>query len=475
MSELQLIREAIFKALPGEHADSLEEIKPQFVYIPAGHAKALRLESTLIVGGRGVGKTFWTKALSSKTLRTLLAQPVPELEKTNIYIGNSSEANPDSYPDKDTLTTLLDSFDAYDIWRTVMIRHLDSVAEARRTPEGFSASVAWIREHPEEVAKIAKNVETLLKEEGRYILLLFDALDRTSDDWKRMDEIVLGLLKATQWLKTYFRMNAKIFLRKDQYDRLQGNFPDASKLLATRVELQWSANDLHGLLWQQLCNAPEKYGEALREFYRDVVGSTPRKQENIYTIEDRVKRETNIQRALFERLAGQWMGNGPKKGVPYTWLVNHLGDAYQQASPRSFVAAIRTAADDSQNLTTDYKYALHFESIKKGVQQASETRVNEVAEDFPWVRKVMQPLEGLTVPNDYVRIEERWKSEFPDPIQISTNLLPPPHLEKGWSGIRDDLERLGIFEIMNNGRINLPDIYRVGFKLGRKGGVKPIK
>lgn len=38
-----------------------------------------------------------------------------------------------------------------------------------------------------------------------------------------------------------------------------------------------------------------------------------------------------------------------------------------------------------------------------------------------------------------------------------------------------DLERLGIFEKMKDSRINMPDLYRVGFGLGRRGGVKPSK
>jgi|GEM_PF-2093247 len=40
-------------------------------------------------------------------------------------------------------------------------------------------------------------------------------------------------------------------------------------------------------------------------------------------------------------------------------------------------------------------------------------------------------------------------------------------------GIRQDLQRLGIFIIRKDSRIDMPDLYRVGFGLGRKGGVKP--
>jgi hypothetical protein len=39
--------------------------------------------------------------------------------------------------------------------------------------------------------------------------------------------------------------------------------------------------------------------------------------------------------------------------------------------------------------------------------------------------------------------------------------------------VREDLQRLGLLETKKDGRIDMPDLYRVGFGLGRKGGVKP--
>lgn len=42
-------------------------------------------------------------------------------------------------------------------------------------------------------------------------------------------------------------------------------------------------------------------------------------------------------------------------------------------------------------------------------------------------------------------------------------------------GVRDDLKGVGVFQIMDDGRVNLPDVYRVGYGLGRRGGVKAIR
>jgi hypothetical protein len=212
---------------------------------------------------------------------------------------------------------------------------------------------------------------------------------------------------------------------------------------------------------------------------RQVFGSTVREplistMHGHWTLPDVVQRETPAQRALFEALAGPWMGRDKRRGVPYVWAVSHLADGRGQTSPRSFLAAIRHAAEDSAKKYPDHPLALHYESIKRGIQAASEIRVAEMAEDHPWVPKLLGQLRGLNVPCEYGQILERWSAACPNgPQNVDYGGLPPQHLERGWDGIRDSLHRLGVFDLKQDGRIDMPDLYRVGFGLGRKGGVKP--
>lgn len=53
--------------------------------------------------------------------------------------------------------------------------------------------------------------------------------------------------------------------------------------------------------------------------------------------------------------------------------------------------------------------------------------------------------------------------------------LPPLHIGQHADGIRQDLESLGVFLHMRDGRVNIPDVFRVGYGMGRKGGVPPIR
>ena len=54
-------------------------------------------------------------------------------------------------------------------------------------------------------------------------------------------------------------------------------------------------------------------------------------------------------------------------------------------------------------------------------------------------------------------------------------LVRGQHLELGANGILRDLELLGIVQRLVDQRIQMPDVYRIAFGLGRRGGVKPLK
>jgi hypothetical protein len=476
VSDVQRIRQAIIVALPLTTSNHGEAPDARHLYLPPAHVKSLRLECNLVIGARGVGKSFWTAALGSRELRASLGNSVRELERTDVRIGFGVTPDIDAFPDGDLLSQLMTSgSQPYDIWRTVVARWLAGVVGEGIPQDGWSDTIAWVRENPEPLAKLMQRANQHFLDAQRFGLIVFDALDRTSSDWRAMDGIVRDLLRVVLWLKSYPCMHAKVFLREDQSARTITDFPDASKLLATKAELTWAPHDLHGLMWQMLCNAPDEHGARLREVYSRVVGSLPDEYGGVWRLAEEVKREGVKQRGLFEVLSGPWMGRDRRRGVPYVWSVSHLADGRGRTSPRSFLAAIRAAAENSFEQYPDHGYALHYESIKRGVQKASEIRVAEMAEDYPWVTGLMVPLSGLTVPCDFDAVESRWDSRFSRGLEyVSADRLPPQHLDRGWPGVQDDLERLGIFETMKDGRVNLPDLYRVGFGLGRRGGVKPI-
>lgn len=474
----QKIRRAIIESLPKETSKYGAIPESKEVYVPLSHVKALRLECNLVIGTRGVGKTFWSAALRSQPIRDMLGNTVPDLSKTDVSTGFGEKPDLDSYPDGDVFRKLLSKYtEAYHVWRAVLARWLADALSENVPRESWDSTVDWVINQPEIFGRLLERANAKFEADERIGMVVFDALDRSSTDWLTMDAIVRDLLRVVLLLKRFPRLHCKVFLREDQFvGRQITDFPDASKLLSTRVDLTWAPHDLHGLLWQCLCNGHGDHGVQLREVYESVVGSTPLKlKNNAWAVADSAKREGSIQRSLFIAIAGEWMGRDRRRGIPYIWTVGHLADGRGRTSPRSFLAAIHGAAEDSLERYPEHSYALHYESIKRGVQKASDIRVSELAEDYPWVTTLMQPLRGLTVPCSFDNVEMHWKTEFGEkPADMKFDRLPPEHYEKGWSGIRADLETLGIFESMKDGRVNMSDLYRVGFGLGRRGGVKPV-
>ncbi|MFH1136076.1 MAG: hypothetical protein V1816_08305 [Pseudomonadota bacterium] len=471
----QRIREAIIEALPAETSTHGETPERKVVYVPPSHLKALRLECNLVIGARGVGKTFWSAALRSQAIRDMLGNSISDLSRADVHTGFGEKPALDNYPDGDVFGSLLaNGIEAYFVWRAVLARWLAKILGSGIPCNSWEETATWVRNEPEHFGRMLEQANTALEKQEKNGLIIFDALDRSSADWKTMDDILRDLLRVLLSLKRFPHLHGKAFLREDQFvGRRIVDFPDSSKLLATRVELNWALNDLHGLLWQRLCNGQAAHGELLRSIYNKRTGAAPiRLTDGVWGVANSVKREESIQRSLFAALAGEWMGRDRRRGVPYTWSVGHLADGRGRTSPRSFLAGIRGAAEDSLNRYPDHRHALHYESIKRGIQNASEIRVSELAEDYPWVKDLMEPLVGLTVPCPFDAIIERWADQHGNTLP-GLRRLPPTHYDKGWEGLREDLISLGIFESMKDGRVNMPDLFRVGFGLGRRGGVKP--
>jgi hypothetical protein len=128
----------------------------------------------------------------------------------------------------------------------------------------------------------------------------------------------------------------------------------------------------------------------------------------------------------------------------------------------------------------DHSLPLHYTAIQDGVVAASEIRVLEITEDYPWVKPLLEAARGLVVPCTPRELTQTWT---PDCLQeaaaASVLKLPPkryttdPFRGGRVDALVDDLVELAVLYRTENGRLNMPDIFRVGFGIKRKGGVKP--
>ena len=452
------------------------------VYLPWSHLKALDPDNLLVTGMRGAGKTFWWGALQDPAVRNMVGQTTvrPLLDGgTTVRIGFGVRPSPNDYPGKDVLA-LLDGagYDHRTIWKTVLARHLAPDGHTLLEHRDWEQLVDYVSNDPESVDRLFYERDLEFDRRGDYFLVLFDALDRCADDWRKMHQFIRGLLQIALEMRSYKKIRLKVFLRSDQVSETEvADFPDASKLFASSVQLDWPRWELYGLMWHCLVNRPG--GDDVRTAVNEIQSpSRDAAGQSVFSFAPITGDEARY-RERFHTISGPWMGRGPKRGFPYTWIPNHLADTHGLVSPRSFLSALRNAAKNTAAVHPTHEFALHYDSIKRGVQTASSTRVSELEEDYPWIKQVLTPLRGLVVPCEFSEIVARWETERVQEKLLQGVVdddvkLPPRHVREGVDGLLNDLETLGVFQRIRDGRVNIPDVFRVGYGLGRRGGVRPV-
>lgn len=473
--DARTLRAAFLNAIP---AQNIGVPDARFLYIPNTHLRALHPDHALVRGIRGAGKSVWWSVLQEPELKWLLSQIFPSSlmpERIEVKPGFGEQSNPDAYPGRDTLEQLLGTYPPRLIWRTVVLCGIRAVPESLET---WMDRVGWVGQHPEQAERNLHAVHQRMTEQQTLRLFVFDALDRTATTWDNRVRLLDGLLENLFEFRSFRFIRLKAFVRPDMLVGPEiGRFPDASKVLTGAVDLLWSRAQLFGLLWQYLLNAPLPDGQP---GFRDLCELQFRQRltlhQGIWHGSGEMNTDEACQRAIFQVLAGEFMGSNRLRGYPYTWLPNHLADGYGQVSPRSFLAALREAAEDTSRRQPQHPQALHYEALKRGVQKASQIRVEELKEDFPWIPEVMQPLKELTVPCSLSQIDERWvKAKLKQRLGEQRQGVLPGRSNDFSTGLIEQLTSVGIFSRMSDERINLPDVYRVGFGLKRLGGVKPLR
>lgn len=454
-----------------------------FTYVPPSHARALEPDATLVEGIRGAGKSFWFSLLASPQHLSFVRDGFPEARlpaRLKVAQGFGMGLSIAQAPDAETLADLVDGgFRGRSIWRAVVAHHA-AIAGPFGTLKTWTERVRWIQDNAEAFAHAIEAADQRLADKGETLLLLFDALDRMSDDWQHVHQLAKGLLQVALDLRSTRAIRCKVFARPDLLqDANVTSFADYSKLLANKASLAWQRADLYALLYQCLGNAAVSRHPFAAWLGQAKAGERA-SESGDWAVPTSLRKDEERQEALFERIAGKAMGSSVKRGKPYTWLVNHLQDGLNQVSPRSFLAALGKAASETAD---DYALPLDYRGIQRGVQEASQIRVQEITEDYPWVATVMAPLRGnLTVPCPINDVDKIWKSDqtlsrLVGLVQTSKGAakLPPQHIDQGTVGLLTDLEELGMVQRMDGKRIQMPDVFRVAFGFGRRGGVKPLR
>lgn len=470
-ASLSKIREVLATLEPGGAHQASIAPDPTIIFAPITHASALDPERALVVGNRGVGKSFWSAVLVHSSTRKRVAKYYPKLplEKLIAVLGYHEDAGKDDgpAPSQAALADALSKTESPEqIWRAVLLRALEPNLSIN-LPSKFIELIQWSVENYETVENALRHVDKQFLANGQKFLLVFDALDRLGRDWSSISRLTEGLVRFALDIRGYKSIRAKIFMRTDQAnDDELFRFADASKIRAGSVKLVWQRLELFGLLYNQLLGNREA-SEALKNIAKAAS-------------KDALLNDPKTQEIVFYSIAGEFMGADAKRGRTYSWLYDHLADAFGETSPRSFLTALQKAANTRPFPTAT---AIDHNGIRAGVQDASEVRVAQLKEDYNWIEAVLNALDGLEVPCEPSVFKKRWKQKFTvDTIRLDTaksNELLPLEIERSRSdreeALLTALNNIGVVEFRAENRINVPDIFRIAARIKRRGGIRPPK
>lgn len=464
--------------------ENLNPPKPSDLVLPQRHRRAFDWNSSVVVGMRGAGKSLWTAALSDPATRRIMAREwqMDSFRGMDVQVAFGQDFSGERFPEPDTLAVLMQHYQPDKIWKAVAIKALSDTpgtSELRNWPrqDSWEERVRFVSLNPEASNRWMAQCDQQLVAAKKRLLLVFDALDRVSDDWPTLQKIVRGMLQVALFLRMTESIRAKLFLRPDMYEDPEiWNFTDSSKLKQSVGDLSWSPADLYAVVLQKLIN-DDYHGDAIRAALGGYIECSP---DRGFLLKRDLAAEPILIKKIIDGIAGPYMGKDARRGVTFKWIPNHLADANGRVSPRSMLLAFGEAARKAKESFADHTLAIHYKAIDAGVTKASEIRVEELGEEYPWVKPLLDALRGLTVPCDSAEMTDRWTSTTIARMKKAGKLPPrrfatDPVRRGNVAVLIDDLVDLAVLSRTDDDRLNVPDIFRVSAGMKRKGGVPAAK
>lgn len=119
--------------------------------------------------------------------------------------------------------------------------------------------------------------------------------------------------------------------------------------------------------------------------------------------------------------------------------------------------------------------------LQHGLRAASKTRVDQLHQEFPWIKGVLVPLAGLLLPQEERKVVAVWRKANTLQAALASakkeGYLPPVQEEPGEEReLFTAMEKIGVMmrrKDPRDQRLDMPDLFRVAAKLLKKGGIAP--
>ncbi len=385
----------------GQAEAETPELFAHRLYPVSEHLRALDPNVVLVVGPRGSGKSALFQAFFSENRQVADAiadwmprTPILETQSNSSEWRRAYPAGTD-FPDTQALAKWASSDEAAKkVWHAMLVRRLaDRFVPRHRAalksmlePPAVALKEllrAYDRPETSPTAALDELEERLQREDSR-IYVGYDELDTLGGfDWTLMARMVRGLMAFwSDYSRRWRRIRAKVFLRSDLFRRHAGmGTADFAKLAANRAELVWSDAALLAMLVKRIANTSgglAAYCQSARIRFSEhqVLGLIPE------------IREARTAYPLLERLSGEFMGTGKKKGYVRNWILAHLRDGNERISPRTLVRLVEQAAGkEAVNLTLGPPRLIHPTALRQALDDVSSGHVTQgVSSVVSWTK-----------------------------------------------------------------------------------------
>lgn len=470
------------------NAGQAEVSDPRVIFPVAEHARALEPEVVLIVGDRGAGKTQLVRALQDETIRAAMVRRVrglraPEGQAEWLTGWPLGSSGPDSPAWRSFARAAgRDRNDIVAVWLAYLVRlvgarldeqsrrSLEELLDARGVDVGSCLAAYQARSLDATHALDALDARLLAQD--RWLFIAYDELDTlVLDDWYALGVVVRGLVSTwADYARRWKRIRPKVFLRSDFYrHHREITGADVAKLAANHVELRWSDKNLYGALIKHILNKRDEDGkERLFEHFTRVVDVDDD------PVLGHVPELADAQRAkpFVDRLVSEHMGADSKKGLTFTWILDHLRDGNSRVLPRTLVWLVEFAAEierDQPRATGGH--LLHHISIRNALDRVSDRYVDQAqTNELRWLAGLGERLKrDREVPWSRRELIKLLAHDFERSWGGFAEAIRPPGQSP--EELVDGLVDLGVLRARRDGSFDVPDLYLHGLGLVRRGGV----
>lgn len=424
----------------------------------------------LILGEKGVGKTALFSVLSfrnyAKALANFCGIKSEDFDNTSWVIGLEKDSR--DFPAKANYESLKDfqqsQFRNY--WIILLLRRISEelldknnilIQEIRSSEIKDIKDIAQRENIGEELFEILKDVNSKLTQNNKLLIIVYDHLDAElpSENGIR-GKLVSSLLSLFyDNLGRFNNLKAKIFLRKDIFDREVDDITDKVKIQNYSVTIDWEYVQLLNIVWKRIY----EQNRSLSIFN----GINFNKIETLgYIPEFNSEKEHTL---LLDKIFGKNMG-GNNKAYPYNWVRIHIEDTKNQIHPRTLIKLFSESAKLQKEDKEEVKdRVIRSKNIQDSLINVSKHQVQELGEEYPELKDIFKKLSekvGGRSPmneNDLINALRELNAEPLDTISKLKDI-----------GVLKDYKPYSKTKTSNEEkRYHIPDLYLFGLNFTRLG------